>query len=105
MAYEIIETTLGPLVKYNDTYASLQDFQTLFDVMEEDPTFVDVMKTHILTSLDNAVGDITEAFTLGIGTSPSKLYGYVNAISAHTAFTQQHWPNYLRSIQQAQQAQ
>jgi len=105
MAYEIIETTLGPLVKHNGTYASLQDFQILFDVMEEDPTFADAMKTHILASLANAVADITEAFTLGIGTSPAKLYGYVNSISAHTAFTQQHWPMYLRSIEQAQQAQ
>jgi hypothetical protein len=104
MSYEIIETSFGPLVKHNETYGSLQDFQTLFDVMEEDPTFADAMKEHILASLENAMSEITEAFTLGIGTSPSKLYGYLNSISAHTSFMHQHWPNYLRSIQQAQQA-
>ena len=50
MSFKINVSNVGPIITYNNAIYTLQDMTDLFDLVEEHPEFVGVMKEHILQS-------------------------------------------------------
>ena len=79
MAFTIITTTNGPVVKSGANHHTLHDIAACIDIAESNETFIDDMGTHIATELMAAATEWTEAFVGGLQPSQNKVVYYMNA--------------------------
>ena len=90
MAFTIIPTTNGPVVKSGANHYTLHDIAACIDIAESNETFVDEMGTHIATELMAAATEWTEAFVGGLQPSQNKVVYYMNSGAHFKMFVQQH---------------
>ena len=90
MAFTIISTTNGPVVKSGSNHYTLHDVAACIDIAEANATFVDEMGTHIANALMAAAEEWTEAFISGLQPSQNKVVYYMNAGSNFKQFVFQY---------------
>lgn len=105
MAYQIIKTSLGPLVESEGEFYSLTDHYGLFDITEKHPEFLEALKQHILDTSTEMLNDIKEGFIMGAVLPANGLYAYLNSFSMYTQYVHQHWGPYQQALTQAKAAQ
>lgn len=90
MAFTIIATTNGPVVKSGANHYTLHDIAACIDIAEANDTFVDEMGTHIANELMAAAEEWTEGFVGGLNASQNKVVYYMNSGSHFRLFLQQY---------------
>ena len=90
MAFTIISTTNGPVVKSGSDHYTLHDIAACIDVAETNETFLDEMGTHIANELIAAAEEWTEAFVGGLNPSQNKVVYYMNSGAHFKLFVQQY---------------
>jgi hypothetical protein len=90
MAFTIISTTNGPVVKSGSSHYTLHDVAACIDIAEANETFMDEMGTHIANELMAAATEWTEAFVGGVPASQNKVVYYMNAGNHFRTFVQQY---------------
>jgi hypothetical protein len=99
MSFKINVSNIGPIITYNDSIYALQDYTDLFDLVEEHPEFVGVMKEHILQTTKEVLAEVVDALEHDIYYSQQRAYAYLQAISAYGSFVHQALPEHQRQIQ------
>jgi hypothetical protein len=90
MAFTIISTINGPVVKSGTNHYTLHDVSACIDIAEANETFVDEMGTHIANELMAAAEEWTEAFISGVQPSQNKVVYYMNSGIHFKQFIQQY---------------
>ena len=98
MAFTIISTTNGPVVKSGTDHYTLHDVSACIDIAEANETFVDEMGTHIANELMAATTEWIEAFVGGLQPSQNKVVYYMNAGGNFTVFVK-NYAQYKRNIE------
>jgi len=99
MSFKINVSNIGPVITYNNSVYTLQDFPDLFELVEEHPEFVDVMKEHILQTTKEVLAEVVDALEHNIYYNYQRVYAYLQAISAYGTFVHQALPDHQRQIQ------
>ena len=105
METQIITTSVGPIIKLDDMYASLNDSQMLISIAEADPEIFEIMPEHLISSLSDATEEFLEGFKNNMNVSPQKIYSYVNSTNQWIHFVNATWRPYVASLQQVQEKQ
>jgi len=98
MAYEIIKTFNGPLIKYGETqYVTVQEPHLLIEIAETNFGFMPELKAHIIDNLRTSVDELCEAFEDGLSHMSPTLNAYMNAAFMFNNFMNGPWANYQRA--------
>ena len=97
MAYELLKTLNGPLVKYGDVYATAQESHLLIEIAEADASFIPAFKAHIIENLRLSVDEVCEAFEDGLSHMSSPLNAYINASFMFNNFINGPWATYKQA--------
>ena len=90
MAFTIIATTNGPVVKSGSNHYTLHDVAACIDIAESNETFINEMGTHIANEMMAAAEEWTEAFIGGLQPPQNKIVGYINSGAIFKTFVQQY---------------
>jgi len=99
MSFKINVSNIGPVITYNNSVYTLQDYTDLFDLVEEHPEFVGVMKEHILQTTREILAEVVDALEHDIYYNHQRVYSYLQAIGAYGSFVHQALPDHQRQIQ------
>jgi len=99
MSFEIKVSNIGPVIIYKNAIHTLQDFTDLFDLVEEHPEFVDVMKEHILQTLNHVLAEVIDGLEHNIYYQPQRAYSYLGAMNAYGSFVHQALPEHRMRMQ------
>jgi len=99
MSFKINVSNIGPIITYNNAIYTLQDMTDLFDLVEEHPEFVDVMKEHILQTIKEVLAEVVDGLEHNIFYQPQRAYSYLGAMNVYGTFVHQALPEHQRQIQ------
>jgi hypothetical protein len=99
MSFKINVSNIGPIIMYNDSMYTLQDYTDLFDLVEEHPEFLLVMKEHIYQTIKEVFAEVVDGLEHNIFYNPQRVYAYLQAINAYGSFAHQALPDHQRQIQ------
>lgn len=101
MAYQIIDTTVGPIIFFKERYFTLGDTQELFGLLEEHPEALESLNTFLYKQVKEAVDEYLSALSEGLAVSPQRVFSYINVVNQFTTFKFSHWPQYQRAVSEA----
>ena len=94
MAYEVVNTINGPLVKHNERYITLMEHHFLIEVAEEHPEMLKELRQHIVMGIRDGADEAMEALQSDLQVHPNKLFAYANAANQYLVFSQGTWKSY-----------
>ena len=100
--YELFETTMGPVVMFQDEVIVLHEYVRLFDVIDENPHFLSDLKGFISEGIQKHSSMAVDAFN-----GPTHmvaldyLQGYLNAVRVYAILANQEYPRYRHAQQEA----
>jgi len=97
MAYELIKTLTGPIIKYNNEYITPQEIHLLIELAESDESFIPAFKAHLIETLRTSANEICEALEDGISHTMSSFNPYLNASFIFNNFINGPWANYQKA--------
>lgn len=104
MAYEMINTTIGPIFKYQDKYFTIGDTNDMFDLIEEHPNLLDDVTSLLINAVRSSVNEYLDAHKDGLAFNPQQVYGYLNALNQFSTFKFVQWPQYQKAFTDASNA-
>jgi hypothetical protein len=99
MSFKINVSNAGPIITYNNAIYTLQDMTDLFDLVEEHPEFVGVMKEHILQTIKEVCAEVVDGLEHDIYFNPQRMFSYLGAMNVYGTFVHQALPDHQRQIQ------
>lgn len=100
--YELFETNVGILVMFKDELISLHEYVRLFDVIDENPYFLEDLKGFIVDGLDQQTYSAIENFkTPTHMATVDGVQVYVNAMRIYSILANQEYPRYRHARQEA----
>lgn len=94
MDYEIIETTVGPIVKWDNQLVTLQDIPTLLDIAYAHSNFLNELHTAIQQGMSSAFKDQIDAFEIKMNFHSPKINAYISSAAQYLSFISGPWPQY-----------
>ena len=105
MSYEIISTTLGPIIVKDGEHLSVHDIQGLLAIAESDDTLMPKLEEHISENLRSAVEEIIDGFKHGMATPNQKIHSYLNSVNITNNFKHQHLIPFMRAVEEIKSQQ
>ena len=105
MDYEIIATTLGPIIAKDGEHLSVHDAQSLLAIVESDDSFISKLEDHISENLRLATEEVIDGFKHGMQPPHQKVHSYLNSMNITNNFKFQHLLPYLRAMEEIKNQQ
>lgn len=101
MAYQIIDTTVGPIVFFKERHFTFGDTQDMFGLFDAHPEAEAELTTFIGAQVRAAVEEYLGALSDGVAMSPQRVFSYINVANQFATFKFSHWPQYQRAVAEA----
>lgn len=94
MEYEINETSIGPIIKWNGQLVTLQDVHVLLDIAYANPNFLNDLHVAIQQGMASAFKDHVDAFEIKMNFHSPKVNAYISSAAQYLSFISGPWPQY-----------
>lgn len=100
--YELFESISGPMVMFNDELISVHEHVRLFDVIDENPDFLNDLKSFIVEGLESRMNEAVDAFKTPTSmVALEYVHGYLNAVRGYANLANHEYPRYRHAQQEA----
>lgn len=96
--FEIIPTTNGPIIRYQDKTFTIRDQQELIALAEDLPEFIPAMNNHIVQQLVEMMGVFIDSFTHRFAIQKPQVVSYLEAAEQFLTWEEIVWRNYCESL-------
>ena len=101
MAYQILESTMGPMVLHDGELVAIHEYPRMFDVIDESPTFLNELKAFITEGIERHSALALDAFkTPGHMLAIDFLQSYLNAMRTYSMLANAEYPKYRHAQQE-----